>query len=179
MIAPSEVTYDPDAFIASGSPFPSREGSLRTTMSFGGRVSISAQADHRGGQELLNEVALRRCWFEPRCVEQHDPATPLAAQAAAVAARANSRMVSEYIEDASYTKLREVSVAIALPRQWAAMAGTSRARLTLTGRNLFTWTSYSGLDPEIISTAYDGVLASGGFYQPPLRSFAARVDLSW
>ena len=88
-------------------------------------------------------------------------------------------MVSRYIEDASYTKLREVGVAIALPTQWATMAGMTRARLTITGRNLFTWTSYSGLDPEIITTAYDGVSGSGGFYQPALRSVAARVDLAW
>ena len=177
LIAANEVTYDDDAFVAVGSPFPSLEASMRTTLRLGGRARVSALLDHRGGQELLNLIGARRCGLEPRCEEQHDPSTSLDLQAGAVAARAFRE--NAYIEDASYTKLREVALALALPDRWAAMAGGSSIRLTLTGRNLATWTSYRGLDPEIISPEYDGFIGIGDFYQPPLRSVSARLDLSW
>ena len=66
-----------------------------------------------------------------------------------------------------------------MPSRIARLAGATNASLSVTGRNLYTWTSYSGLDPEVTSDRYDTVFASGGFHQPPLRSFTARLDLHW
>ena len=57
----------------------------------------------------------------------------------------DNRASNHTVEDASYRKLREVQVALDLPRlpflagQWS---------IALTGRNLYTWTRYSGWDPE-------------------------------
>ncbi|HEX2094254.1 MAG TPA: SusC/RagA family TonB-linked outer membrane protein [Longimicrobiaceae bacterium] len=59
---------------------------------------------------------------------------------------------SVYIEDASYVKLRELSVAYDLPSSLFGRLGGDRVRnmrLTLSGRNLITWTEYTGLDPEV------------------------------
>ncbi len=160
-----------------GSPFPEYEAALRTTAQVGKVVRLSAVIDRRSGQVLYNQASRLRCVYGPVCEEQHDPATSLADQAEAVAPYA------AYIEPASYTKLREASAALALPRSWAALGGASAARVTVTGRNLFTWTSYSGLDPEIVTDRipplYSEFLALGAFIQPPLRSFAARLDLVW
>ncbi len=83
------------------------------------------------------------------------------------------------MEDATYTKLRDVHLTFALPARMAQVGGMSGARFTLTGRNLYTWTRYSGLDPEVISARYDTTVASDNFYQPTLRSFMARLDLTW
>jgi hypothetical protein len=42
-------------------------------------------------------------------------------------------------------------VGVTLPNAWiqGANLGLSNARVSLTGRNLFTWSKYSGLDPEV------------------------------
>ena len=174
LIAPSEVSAQVGDAPSAGSPFPTREAGLRTDVAIGRSIRVSAILDHRGGQKLFNATGRGRCAFDVVCVQQHDSATSLADQAAAVAGQSGA--VAGWIEDASYTKLREVSVALAIPRAWTGAAG---ARVTLSGRNLFTWTSYSGLDPEVTTQSLNGFLATGDFYQPPLRSFTARLDLSW
>jgi TonB-dependent starch-binding outer membrane protein SusC len=177
-IASSEVTYDDVNLSTGGSPVPSHEAALRTELRIGGRVHLRAVVDRRGGQKLLNQVGVLRCRSQQaQCEEQHDPATSLEDQAGAVAAR--NSYETAYLEDASYTKLREVALEVALPGRLAAMGGASGARLTLSGRNLHTWTSYRGLDPEIVSDDQETFAAAGGFYQPPLRAFSARIDISW
>jgi len=46
-------------------------------------------------------------------------------------------------------KLRELSVTYNLPETVARQFHATRASITLTGRNLHTWTDYTGVDPEV------------------------------
>ncbi len=58
--------------------------------------------------------------------------------------------IRPYVEDASFVKLREVSVGWDAPEKLARRIGpVDSLRVTLSGRNLWTWSSYSGLDPEV------------------------------
>ena len=86
-----------------------------------------------------------------------------------------------FVEDASYLKLRAVSVNYRLRQAELDALGLSRlglsqASIGITGRNLFTWTNYTGYDPEVGSVLqrYDGT----GVY-PNLRNFAATVSLTF
>ena len=54
-----------------------------------------------------------------------------------------------YIEDASFVKLRELSLTLLAPNDWARRVGSTNLSLTLAGRNLATWTDYTGFDPEL------------------------------
>ncbi|MDP9176481.1 MAG: SusC/RagA family TonB-linked outer membrane protein [Gemmatimonadota bacterium] len=57
-----------------------------------------------------------------------------------------------YVEDASFVKLREVTLAFDVPRSFVERFAGGRLRamqLSLSGRNLATWTDYTGLDPEV------------------------------
>ena len=55
-------------------------------------------------------------------------------------------------ENASFLRLKNLQVGVALPNQWLeAQKVFNSVRLTFTGRNLLTWTKYSGVDPEIDS----------------------------
>ncbi|MHB1328382.1 MAG: SusC/RagA family TonB-linked outer membrane protein [Gemmatimonadales bacterium] len=60
-------------------------------------------------------------------------------------------VMTPYIEDASFLKLRELSVGVNLPRSFAnaLSVGARDVRLSVTGRNLILLTNYSGLDPEV------------------------------
>ena len=91
----------------------------------------------------------------------------------------NGNINSEwFVENASYTKLREVSVRFALtPRQLPVMRriGMERVLLSLIGRNLFEWTNYSGYDAEI-----GGVLErEDAFDFPTYRTFTFSLEIEF
>lgn len=55
------------------------------------------------------------------------------------------------LEDGSYLRLKTLSLAYNVPERWVRGRGFSRARLYVTGTNVFTWTDYQGFDPEVSS----------------------------
>ena len=86
--------------------------------------------------------------------------------------------VDQFYQDGSFTKLREVSATYTLPDRW--LRGFSRASITLAGRDLYTWTNYAGLDPEVNT---NNVATSAGTgdqaLTPPLSRFIATINLSF
>lgn len=56
---------------------------------------------------------------------------------------------SYYVEDASWLRLKNVSLSYSLRSDHIRAAGLSSLKVYLTGTNLHTWTKYSGFDPEI------------------------------
>ncbi len=87
-----------------------------------------------------------------------------------------------YIEDATYLKLRELTLSYELPQSlidgiWPA---AQYARLNLSGRNLFTSTTYTGMDPEVSNFGNQGVgrnIDVAPF--PRTRSFWFGIDLGF
>lgn len=68
-----------------------------------------------------------------------------------------------FLEDASYLKIRSVTLAYNLHGKWMQRAGINQFRIYATGNNLYTWTDYTGGDPEAIDYfGYDQ-----GFYNWP------------
>jgi TonB-dependent SusC/RagA subfamily outer membrane receptor len=55
----------------------------------------------------------------------------------------------QYVEDGSFVKLREVSATYTLNVPSWGRLFSEGVDLTLSGRNLYTWTDYSGFDPEV------------------------------
>lgn len=62
---------------------------------------------------------------------------------------ANNVASSIYVENGSYLRLRNVTLGYTLPSNVAKKLTMSRVRMYLAAQNLFTFTKYSGLDPEI------------------------------
>jgi TonB-linked SusC/RagA family outer membrane protein len=90
--------------------------------------------------------------------------------------------VTQYAEDAGYVKLREISLSYALPGSLLSRMGrnVSSARLTLSGRNLKTWTDYTGLDPEVSNFGNRAVgRAIDVTPFPPSRSIWLGLDLTF
>lgn len=91
------------------------------------------------------------------------------------------RTISEpFVEDASWTRLRYVSLSYKLPTQFFKTAVIKGASVTFTGNNLILWTKYSGFDPETSSSSA-GSNADGftGFSYPALRSFLFSINLDF
>ncbi len=86
-----------------------------------------------------------------------------------------------YIEDASFVKLREVTLTYNLPKKWvSAIPKVQNARLSLSGRNLLTFTSYSGLDPEVSNFGNQAIARNIDVAPfPPSRSFWTSLDVGF
>ena len=58
-------------------------------------------------------------------------------------------LYEEFIEDGSFVKLREAAIRYTLDPSLVRRFGAQSATLSLSGRNLYTWTDYTGIDPEV------------------------------
>jgi TonB-linked SusC/RagA family outer membrane protein len=84
------------------------------------------------------------------------------------------------MEDGGYVKLRELSVAYNFASRWlASTVGINSLNLRLAGRNLHTWTKYSGYDPETnLGGSVQKTRGMDYFNMPQTRSFVVSVSLS-
>jgi hypothetical protein len=85
--------------------------------------------------------------------------TASVSQGTAGLANGNSLNVDYFIESGTYMKLDELLVGYTLPSTMRLIdrLGLERARISLVGRNLYSFTRYSGYDPEVqgATTRYD------------------------
>ena len=177
IIARSEVVAGP-APVWAGTPYPTQGAMLTSEWRLGGSFRAAVTLDYRAGQRLFNEAAFDRCFYGT-CRAAVDPRTPLAEQARA----AVLYPTTDYFEDADYLKLREISLSFSTPPKLAAALRARAASITLAGRNLATWTGYSGGDPE--SGSYGTVvpgrprtIADDGALPVP-RSWTLRLQLAY
>jgi len=69
----------------------------------------------------------------------------------------SSQRNSYYVEDGSFTRLRNLQVGYSLDAASLKKLGISRLRIYAQGQNLLTFTKYSGLDPDVtISNITEG-----------------------
>jgi TonB-dependent starch-binding outer membrane protein SusC len=74
---------------------------------------------------------------------------------------------SRYLEDASYTRLKTVTLGYAFPKSITDKLKLSRLRIYATANNLLTFTKYTGWDPEVNTDYLTGVAAGNDFYSAP------------
>jgi TonB-linked SusC/RagA family outer membrane protein len=175
IIARSEITLS-DTSVYLGNPLPTRQFGVTPTLSLGKLLRISAFFDHKGGYKLFDNTRRFRCTFL-NCQEAYDKNTPLADQAAAIAATSLGTDAG-YIEDATFTKLRELTFTLKAPERMVRAFGRGM-ELSITGRNLKTWTDYKGFDPEINSTPGANFGTSDFLTLPPTRNWTARVTVNF
>lgn len=61
----------------------------------------------------------------------------------------NSLVSTRFIEDGSYMRVKAITLSYAFPQEWLSKVHLGTARVYVTGENLFTFTDYSGYDPEV------------------------------
>jgi TonB-dependent starch-binding outer membrane protein SusC len=167
-----------DSASYQGTPFPQVELNFTPSLEIGKYVRMTATLDHRGGQKLYNLTGVyRNSIFLNGSAVQAPNAGNLAQQAAAQAATFGFN--GGYIEDASFTKLREVTLSLSLPQRFAAQAHASSATLTVAGRNLHTWSKYTGLDPELNAAAQANFTTADFLTAPQVRYFTVRLALGF
>ena len=96
--------------------------------------------------------------------------------------RVFGRQTGVYVEDASFMKLREVTLSFDVPSTMVSRfgRGVRSAQLSLSGRNLLTFTDYTGMDPEVSNFGNQQIARNIDVAPfPPSRSFWLSVSLGF
>jgi TonB-linked SusC/RagA family outer membrane protein len=93
-----------------------------------------------------------------------------------------SKFTDLYLENGTYFKIRTIQIGYTLPKNLTGKWGIQRLRVYVMGENLFTFSKYSGYDPEIgVSPDSGGGAQFGidrGFYVPA-KSFIFGVNVGF
>ena len=165
-----------------GNSVPTTEGGLNTGLTLFRDLRISAFFDWRGGYKKLDGNQRVRCNLFSLCRLNYFPGEEQYSAVELAEARGGTAYTSGLIQDASFTRFRELAVTYTFPERWAARANATRLQLTVAGRNLGLWTDYEGIDPE---ASFNGGSRGGAFGQweqnvlPQLRSIVTTINVSF
>jgi len=173
-----------DTAVSLGRTFPNRIVGVGSTLTLFNRVTLDGLGEFQYGGMNINFIGYqntirgvwRPCYETQRklAAAQRGNAAALADVPALERARcafdAATRNSDFWIENTDFFRLRHVSATYDIPPRF--LRGLQSASLTVAGRNLFTSTDYSGLDPES-SDQSDNTFARREYYQlPTLRQFS-------
>jgi len=68
----------------------------------------------------------------------------------------NARHSTRFVEDGSYLRIKNVTLGYTLPKEVTQKFHTDMLRIYLSCQNLYTFTKYSGMDPEVGTGGVDG-----------------------
>lgn len=133
-----------------GDPNPEWLGSLLNEMRVGNMLHFRVLLDGSFGGDVLN--------FTKRTLDTFGTSADAALELLPVGtpgrvapgyARSKRFFYGNYVEDGTYIKLREISATLDLASSLARQVRAAALSVTLSGRNLHTWTDYTGFDPEM------------------------------
>ena len=70
----------------------------------------------------------------------------------------NNRISDRFVEDASYLRIKNISLGYTFPKKWLRKLQIDNLRLYVNIQNLYTFTGYKGYDPEIGALNYNVLL---------------------
>ena len=87
---------------------------------------------------------------------------------------------SRYVEDASYLRLKNLTLGYSLPQAIARIIRLKQLRVYVSANNLVTWTKYTGYDPDV-SKNEQSTLTQGVDYgaYPNAKSFLAGINITF
>jgi TonB-linked SusC/RagA family outer membrane protein len=175
-----------------GDPNPDWMGSLLNEFTIMRKVRVRALLDGVFGNQIMNlstraqnaGIASNSKTYERELLPFGDP------RKLPPGFNARTQGIFEYwIEDGTFVKLRELSASYTLDIPTVKRVFHDGVELTLSGRNLFVWTDYSGYDPEINlfgtnaggagsvqTTAADRGFDFGGYPIPRVWALSARFS---
>ena len=148
-----------------------------------GKLRLYGLLDWQKGGDVIN---LTKFLYDlgSNTADYADPVTVGGTQTTAGAARlaAWPKQTKIYVEDASFIKLREVTLSYDLPERFTNLLGRGirTAQVSVSGRNLLTFTDYTGLDPEVSNFGNQPIARNIDVAPfPPSRSFWFSLSLAF
>ena len=166
-------------FFFIGTPTPKRTGAIANTVTIGRSIRLFALVDFKQGNKVFHATQLLRCTGAlgaGLCEANYRPENYDPVYLAQTAGNALTQgIVEQYVEDAGFMKLREISASYTLPGNW--IPGASDASFTLAAREIKTWTNYTGIDPETSLAGSGGTNATDQALLPPLTRIFATLSI--
>lgn len=187
-LAVQQVT-DTNVFI--GPTFPDKIIGIGTSLTLWDRVTLDGLGEFQRGGYNINFVgfqnALRGNW-RPCFAAQRKMIEVVQGNPAAIddvnaldrvrcAIDREEQLSDAWIEKIDFFRLRYATLSYRLPARM--MRGMQNATLTLSGRNLFYSSDYSGLDPESADQSDSPVGRREYYVLPQLRSFSLSFRTTW
>jgi len=137
-----------------GDPNPKFNMSFINNLNYKNFITFNMQWDWIAGAHLYNQT--KQWMYRDGIHSDYDKPVLIAGQSFAYTAfyrsiyagGAANGTKNYFYEDASFVRLRNISVGIDL-NKFAKVKAFTRLQLVLSGRNLVTFTPYSGMDPEV------------------------------
>ncbi len=174
------VTTTPFARRVIGNPHPDFQLAVSNEFDIGERAQLSFLLDGRFGNDVANFTRRITELFGVDQVVEREISGDTVARTYSLNPASRSGIYEEYIEDGSFVKLREITLRYQLAGGLAQRFGADRAEIRLAGRNLYTWTKYSGLDPEVNLFSNNAVARGVDFATTPIpRTFVLGLNFSF
>lgn len=163
-----------------GNPNPVLFFGLNNTFSYKG-FDLSIFIQGVAGNQIFNA---NRIWTESMAVPQNQTTATLdrwtGAGTSNTMPRAvfndpnkNTRISDRYVEDGSYLRLKNITLGYKIPERLTERLKLNTARIYASAQNLYTFTGYSGLDPEVPINGVDFNV------YPVARTISLGVNLSF
>lgn len=144
------------------------QGSYGNDVFHGSRLFLESL---QGGDSQL--AAITRRWGQPGDITDIPRATT-----DAVAAAQNKRVSSRFLEDGSYLRIKNVTLGYTVDKRALDKSFFDSIRVYVSAQNLFTFTNYTGLDPEVNYRGDDNsVIGTDFFTYPQAQTITLGVNL--
>ena len=188
------VQFTPDKYFI-GNTTPKFNMAFINNFTFKSYLNFSFQVDWVSGAKMYNQTkewmyseGLHADYDKPVTINGESGAWSAYYKSFYDASEANGTK-DYFLEDASFARLRNVSVAFDFAK-FFSMKGFTRLQLVLTGRNLYTITDYSGMDPESSQNTSGGATTSAApqvatqrgldyWSYPNFKSFQVGLNVSF
>ena len=178
-----------DDRVVVGNPQPTYWGGVTNTLGFG-PFDLRASLTFSGGNKIYNGIrefaddagfnndnkfidVLSR-WQQPGDITNQPRASYEGTSNATLSS-------TRWLEPGSYARLQDVTLGFRVPSSFSSAIGMQNSRLYVSGRNLHTWTKFSGYNPDVNSFGSGGGTELGTeFYSYPLaRVWMVGVSGEW
>jgi TonB-dependent SusC/RagA subfamily outer membrane receptor len=171
--------YEQGVFL--GSTFPDKLMNLSSEIRVGD-LSLSGLGEWNLGGHMVNNTALlnaqRGVWapcFDVQELNRVGRRNEIKAIDRARCLTGNRN--DEYVEDASFFKVRNVTLSYRLPDRLLGPA--SSGTLSISGQNLWVHTRYTGTDPEVHEGGAENDSREDYYSMPPRRAIVTRLSITF
>ena len=185
------ISGDTTSLLPIGKATPDYHLGVATTFRWGG-LSLYGLLEYLPGISLYNQPQEWAVFKSYSGIMVQDPSLPLEQQKPLgyynqLYGLTGLSPDNYFVQDGSFAKLREVSLTYRIDRDVLSRLGPLQAlegvSLSLIGRNLLTFTSYDGYDPEVGESGGDtgsaAIARVDGYNYPNFRSFSGAITINF
>ena len=166
-----------------GNSLPKMQGGFSLTLQYGNWKLVS-RFNYRWGNKIINTARMglesmygtqNQCSSVTYRWRKDGDITPI--PRALYGTGYNYQVSSRFVEDGSFLRLNNLQISYSVPKNTIKKLGLSSLSAYVTMNNLFCWTKYTGIDPEIASGTYTP--AVDGATTPRSKSVTASLNFGF